>query len=286
MPPETRPSQAWDLAGVAAAFRDACRAELHALKPGNVHVFRGGHGMTVATFERAAEVAAVRLVAGKTVGERIEGSVKASLAAVGVNANLGILLLCAPLAEAALTSAPGESLRTVLRRVLERLTIDDARAAYRAIAAANPGGLGRAEDHDVAEEPKITLRDAMAAAADRDRIARQYITDFEDVFAAAETYRIRPPGREAVEDVYLGLLSLFPDSHVARKFGAETAETVRREATAFSRGLDDRPERERALDAFDLHLKSRGLNPGTTADLTVAAVFAASLQAPPKDRPA
>ncbi|WP_245479521.1 triphosphoribosyl-dephospho-CoA synthase, partial [Hansschlegelia zhihuaiae] len=52
------------MAGVARAFREACRAELHALKPGNVHVFREGHGMTAATFERAAEVAAVRLVAG------------------------------------------------------------------------------------------------------------------------------------------------------------------------------------------------------------------------------
>lgn len=273
------PPDAHDLASVARIFRDACRAELAALKPGNVHVFRDGHGMTVATFERAAEVAAVRLVAGRTVGERIEGAVKASLAAVGVNANLGILLLCAPLAHAALHSVPDEPLRRALGRVLERLSVADAEAAYRAIAAANPGGLGKAREHDVLEPPKVTLGEAMAAAADRDRIALQYVTGFEDVFASAEAYRSRPSGREAVEDVYLGLLSLFRDSHVVRKFGVETAETVRREAAAFSEGLDHQPDRERALDAFDLHLKARGLNPGTTADLTVAAVFAAGLEA-------
>lgn len=281
MRPEPR---GWDLCGVAEAFREACRAELAALKPGNVHVFRDGHGMTVATFEKAAEVAAVRLVSGRTVGERIEGAVRASLAAVGCNANLGIVLLCAPLAEAALDAGPERRIRPMLDRVLARLTVEDAKAAYRAIAAANPGGLGRTEAHDVADAPTITLREAMATAADRDRIALQYASGFEDVFAGAETYRNRGGGREAVEDVYLGLLSLFPDSHVARKFGAETAERVRREAAAFSEGLDDRPERERALDAFDLHLKAGGVNPGTTADLTVAAVFAAKLEAGPPDR--
>jgi triphosphoribosyl-dephospho-CoA synthase len=273
----------WDMAGVARAFRAACRAELQALKPGNVHVFRDGHGMKAETFERAAEVAAVRLVAGRTVGERIEGAVTASLAAVGLNANLGIVLLAAPLAEAALDAGPGEALRSALARVISRLSVADAEGAYRAIAAANPVGLGRADRHDVAAPPTVSLKAAMAAAADRDRIALQYVTDFEDVFAAAETYRTRAPGREAVEDVYLGLLGLVPDSHVARKYGSATAETLRSEAAAFSAGLDARADRHRALDAFDLHLKARGLNPGTTADLTVAALFAAALISGPSD---
>ncbi|MFC3693595.1 triphosphoribosyl-dephospho-CoA synthase [Chenggangzhangella methanolivorans] len=276
MPPKT-----FDLSGVAEAFVAACRAELSALKPGNVHKFRDGHGMTVATFERAAEVAAVRLVAGTTVGERIEGATRASLGAVGLNANLGIVLLCAPLAHAAL-NAHGRPLKSSLDHVLKRLTVEDAEAAYRAIAAANPGGLGRTDEHDVAEPPRITLLEAMAAAAGRDRIAQQYVSGFEDVFAAARAYRAKAPGREAVEDLYLGLLALFPDSHVARKFGAETAEALRREAAAFSEGLDFRADRERALDAFDLHLKARGLNPGTTADLTVAALFTAALLEGPK----
>ena len=275
------PPEAFDLSGVAEAFVASCRAELSALKPGNVHKFRDGHGMTVATFERAAEVAAVRLVAGTTVGERIEGATRASLAAVGLNANLGIVLLCAPLAHAAL-NAHGRTLKASLDHVLSRLTIADAEAAYRAIAAANPGGLGRTDEHDVAEPPRITLREAMAAAADRDRIAQQYVSGFEDVFAAARAYREKAPGREAAEDLYLGLLALFPDSHVARKFGAEAAESLRREAAAFSEGLDFRADRERALDAFDLHLKARGLNPGTTADLTVAAIFTAALLEGPK----
>ncbi|GLK75955.1 triphosphoribosyl-dephospho-CoA synthase [Methylopila jiangsuensis] len=263
---------------VAQAFRAASRAELQALKPGNVHVFRPGHGMTAATFERAAEAAALPLATGATVGARIEGATLASLAAVGCNANLGIVLLCAPLSEAALTRRDGESLTDALDRVLGGLTLVDAEAAYRAIASANPGGLGASARQDVRAAPTVTLRGAMAQAADRDRIAAQYVTGFADVLASAQAYAAKTPGPAAVEDVFLDLLARLPDSHVARKFGPEAAESLRDEAAAFLAALPAEPEARRAaLDAFDLDLKTRGLNPGTTADLTVAAVFAASL---------
>ena len=50
---------------------------------------------------------------------------------------------------------------------------DDASEVYRAIRLANPGGLGSAEEQDVAAEPTITLLEAMRLAADRDGIARE-----------------------------------------------------------------------------------------------------------------
>ena len=43
---------------IAAAYRDACLAELVALKPGNVHVFAAGHDMTMADFEASAQASA------------------------------------------------------------------------------------------------------------------------------------------------------------------------------------------------------------------------------------
>ena len=39
---------------VRSAYLAACRAELQALKPGNVHVFAAGHGMSIADFETSA----------------------------------------------------------------------------------------------------------------------------------------------------------------------------------------------------------------------------------------
>src|SRR5258708_40123989 len=85
-------------AALREAFRAACAGELRALKPGNVHVHAGGHGMTVADFERSAEVAAAPLCRpGAAVGARIRDAVAATRAAVSVNTNLGIVLLAAPL---------------------------------------------------------------------------------------------------------------------------------------------------------------------------------------------
>ncbi|MEP9356776.1 triphosphoribosyl-dephospho-CoA synthase [Xanthobacter sp. KR7-65] len=263
---------------VAAAFRAACRAELQALKPGNVHVFAAGHGMETAQFERAADAAAPAIArTALPVGARVLAAVEASLAAAGCNTNLGILLLCAPLAAAAQMDGT-DDLSTRLTGVLDGLDRTDADAAFRAIAAASPGGLGAATEADVHKPAQVTLGAAMALAAARDSIARQYTTGFADIFAlGVPPLAAEPTARGPVEEAYLAFLATLPDSHIARKFGSETAERVRTEAEALRRTLPGLGPNERhdALLAFDAALKARGLNPGTSADLTVASIFAA-----------
>lgn len=265
----------------AAAFTAACRAELQALKPGNVHVFAAGHGMEVAHFEQAADAAAPEIAAsGLTVGARIRGAVDASLAVAGCNTNLGIVLLAAPLVAAALAPLSG-SLRQRLDSVLSHLDQADADAAFQAIAAANPGGLGTAPEADVHGPASLTLSAAMALAAPRDRIASQYVTGYADIFEiAVPMLDGDPTAPEMVEKAYLALLSRLPDSHIARKFGLAQAEQVQAEADRLRATLDRCEHRERraALAAFDASLKARGLNPGTTADLTVAAILAVLLE--------
>lgn len=266
-------------AEIARAFEAACRAELSALKPGNVHIFAAGHGMEVAQFEHAAAAAAPAVAeADLNVGARIEAAVQASLAVAGCNTNLGIILLCVPLAAAA-EQGPGD-LQARLRAVLDSLDVADAQGAFRAIVAANPGGLGAVPDADVRASPTITLKAAMAMAAGRDSISRQYVTGFEDIFSlGVPALGERPLARERVEAAYLAFLATFPDSHLARKFGTAAAEAVQAEAQtvrAQVEGLEGQ-QRHDLLLAFDGRLKARGLNPGTTADLTVASIFASLL---------
>ncbi len=264
---------------VAEAFHAACLAELSALKPGNVHVFAAGHGMETAQFEAAAAAAAPAIaVTGRMVGARVLAAVEASLAVAGCNTNLGIILLCAPLAVAAESAGP---LRERLALVLDGLDLADAGNAFRAIAAASPGGLGAADEADVRAPASVTLREAMAVAADRDAIARQYVTDYADLFALGVPVLAGGPlERERIEDAYLAFLGTLPDSHIARKFGADQAEAVRREAEALRGRLGglSPSARHDALLAFDTSLKARGLNPGTSADLTVASIFAALIE--------
>jgi triphosphoribosyl-dephospho-CoA synthase len=261
------------------AFLAACRSELEALKPGNVHVHGEGHGMTVKDFLASAAAAAPALCrAQSSVGRRIRDAVAASWAAVPRNTNLGIILLAAPLIAAA-ESGTGK-LRDRVMRIVEALTVSDAADCFAAIAQANPAGLGRVPAQDVATAPTDTLRAAMMLAAERDRIARQYATGYEDVFALgvariAEGRRLGHPAPWTTTLVYLDFLTSFPDSHIARKYGMETAERVRREADALTRRLPSEPEAAfPLLLEFDRDLKARGLNPGTSADLTVASLLA------------
>src|SRR5437868_852878 len=134
-------------AAVEEAFRSACAEELAAPKPGNVGLHAAGHRMTADDFLHSAAAAAPHVcAAGAPLGQRILGAVTATRAAVGQNTNLGIVLLCAPLAMAAET-APAD-LRAALATVLDSSDLADADVVFRAIALAAPGGLGDAPRHD------------------------------------------------------------------------------------------------------------------------------------------
>ncbi|CAA2159611.1 2-(5''-triphosphoribosyl)-3'-dephosphocoenzyme-A synthase [Methylobacterium brachiatum] len=257
---------------IGTLYRAACLAELEALKPGNVHAYAAGHRMVVADFVTSADVSAPELArAGAGIGERVRAGVAATLAAVGQNTNLGILLLCAPLAAAA------EQGRSVAA-VLDALEATDSEAVFAAIRLANPGGLGRAERHDVTSDAPPSLRAAMAEAAGRDRIARAYDTGFSDIAAIglpalAEARAASLDPTWCTTAIHLAYLRSVPDSHIARKAGPSVAEAVRREVDTMLANLNlaDRPVD--TLLALDASLKARALNPGTSADFTVATVF-------------
>lgn len=266
--------------GIAGAYLAACQTELRALKPGNVHVHAAGHGMTVGQFLASAEATAPILAQpGLSVGERIHRAVTATRAAVGCNTNLGIILLAAPLAQAALSGAG--PLRDRLRRVLAGLTVADAELTFRAIALAAPAGLGRVEGHDVHAPATVTLLAAMREACGRDRIAMQYATGYADVFETGvprlgDLMDRGTSCEEAAERLFLDFLATVLDSHVIRKYGVDTAEKVRRLASELRKDTQNDYAftliRTR-LGELDLELKYNGINPGTTADIVVGSLF-------------
>ena len=143
-------------------------------------------------------------------------AVEATRAACGQNTNLGIVLLAAPLAAAAeAAGAAGGRAR------------GHARGRSPSRTRRSPTGRSvwprprprRSGQHDVREEPEVTLLAAMRAAADRDRIARQYATGFEDVFdiGVAQAGACRAAGWSeawATSAAFLAFLAAFPDTHV------------------------------------------------------------------------
>lgn len=276
-----------------ACFLHACRLDVAVRKPGNVSVVAPGHGMDAQMFVASAQAAAAPLFeAGARVGPRIEAAMAASRAAAGCNTNLGIVLLCAPIAAAVERTqwpASAQPLRAAVEAVLADLDVADARAAFRAIVLADPGGLGHAPEQDVRAVPDIDLRAAMALAAARDRIAAQYANGYADLFELAlpalqpgfTPMRLKADLQTdaataaCVQRVYLLLLGVMPDSHIVRKHGESVAHTVMRSAQAWRTRV--MPEADPAFAAWDQSLKARGINPGTSADLTVATLLLAGL---------
>jgi triphosphoribosyl-dephospho-CoA synthase len=274
---------------IAALAQLACLLEVSAPKPGNVSPGRHFADLTYEDFLTSAVAIgpAFTRVADQSLGATIRQAIEMTACWTKTNTNLGIVLLLAPLAKAA-TMARGGELRGALHRVLDETTVEDARDVYAAIRRASPGGLGRSETQDVANEPDVTLLEAMRLAADRDGIAREYETTFAVTFehGAPALARARADGLswgDAVVETYLSLLARSIDTHIVRRTGAAAAERVSAQARAVleAGGVRSAAGRQ-AVEEMDRAMRDarNSNNPGTTADLTAAAIFVTLIAGP------
>lgn len=285
-------------ADIAAAAQLACLLEVSAPKPGNVSP-NDAFGDTAYDhfLASAAAIGSPLGTAGtRPLGQTIHLAIQATRRWTTANTNLGIVLLLAPLAQAAaacVASAdappalpiPNHALRTAVRRVLAATTVDDARDTYAAIRLASPGGLGSVERQDVASEPTVTLTDAMRLAAHRDGVAREYATDFDTTFQVGVPVLVaaRRDGlgwSDAIVETFLTLLAQRADTHIARRGGIALADDVTRRARAALDAGGVRSSTGRAaVAAMGVSLREKGnvTNPGTTADIVTAVIFVALL---------
>ncbi len=274
------------------AWLHACELDILTFKPGNVSVYAAGHDMTAEHFRVSASVSAKPITDfALSLGEKIFYSIRDTYDAVGCNTNLGIVLLCAPLIQGLQTLLSNQknavSLREQVSVVLDATSITDADWVYQAIRIAKPGGLGYADQQDVAEQPQVTLQQAMCLATDKDRVAYQYANDYKDIFEyGVPCYRqaLSRYGDErwATLSVYASFLASIPDSLIERKHGKRFTRMVASRMTLVNQQLQefspDKPEHLFSiLKEVDAEFKAAGINPGTTADLTVTSVFAERL---------
>src|ERR687892_2502031 len=233
---------------VVRAAQLACVLEASAEKPGNITPSHDFDDTSYEDMLRSGIALGPELgrAGERGIGETVLASVRASRDAAGANTNLGIALLLAPLARAALGGGP---LRERLGDVLRALTVEDARAAYAAIRLAGAGGLDEPVEHDVRSEPTVGFRDAMAGAAERDSVASEYVTDYAVTFDTGVPALVAALGdglamREAIVELHLRLLDQVPDTLIARKRGADAAARVsaggREEAAARGGGTTPR----------------------------------------------
>jgi triphosphoribosyl-dephospho-CoA synthase len=252
-------------------------------KPGNVDRERDLPDLRFEQFLAGAVGAREGLALAESgpVGDAFETAVAGMADASGTNTQFGCLLLLTPLVRAACRS-DGELAPEDASTVVEATTVDDAAAFYRAFEHANvavqdpPEGM---DDLDVrrgaaavpaVRERDLTLRDVMELSADHDANAREWLEGFPRVFrAAARIEAGTGPVADRAADAFLALLAEAPDTLVATEHGDEVAQDVQERALDLQ-GADVERVRE-----FAAALVDRGVNPGTTADLTAAALFVA-----------
>jgi triphosphoribosyl-dephospho-CoA synthase len=259
----------------------ACMLEATARKPGNVHRAANFEDCSYLDFLLSAQAIAAPMDRARErgVGVAVLESVRATRRLTRSNTNLGMILLLAPLAVA----FEREPLREELTAVLEGLTLDDARHVYEAVRLAEPGGLGTASEQDVAEEPTVTLAEAMRLGAARDVVARQYINGYTEVFEhilprLCEGLLNGWPLETAIIWTFLKFLAANPDTLIVRKRGADVANHVSSLAERVLQiGWPDTAEGRRSLRDLDRWLRGEGhaRNPGATADLVAAGLFVA-----------
>jgi triphosphoribosyl-dephospho-CoA synthase len=266
---------------IATWVETACRMEVMSPKPGNVSPGREYADSTVHDFLESAKAIAPELALADTrpLGDSILASLVQTRRVVSHNTNLGIVLLIAPLA-----AVPAESsLAEGIDAVLSTTTIEDSLKVYEAIRLAQPAGLGEVAEQDLREAPTANLRDCMKLAAARDMIARQYSNGFDEILKKGLSWLDLAGRRAELQPNQIALLAVqllaeFGDSLIARKCGQETSDLVQQRAQeVLNSGWPERHGSEHLLLEFDAFLRRDGnrLNPGTTADLVAAILFAA-----------
>ncbi|MEM3546281.1 MAG: triphosphoribosyl-dephospho-CoA synthase [Candidatus Bathyarchaeia archaeon] len=313
------------VAGQLAATLEVCGWP----KPGNVHrtsdfpdtrfehFIAGSISLGPVLWETAFKAVSLKL--GETSEVKIGSLIKRAVLNVkawhrGGNTHLGVILLFIPMAAAVgMTLAASSNInipdfRENFARIMESTTCEDATEVYDAISQAGPGGMGqvlggKAPDLQNSEaerlllEGNLTLYDVMEVAAEWDTIARELVSSLPITctvgFPILQTlYSESKDINVATVHTYLKLLSLYPDSFIARKvglkytsnvaeavkIGMKTAEEISEKAGKILQlgGLKT-PEGRRELFKFDVELKMKKLNPGTTADLTASSLMLAIL---------
>jgi len=234
-------------------------------------------------------------------GRLIYRAVEATRNSVGINTNLGTLLLLVPLAIALhqsrcaadkkLPTVNPSQLENATRKVLQQLNKSDSQWVYKAIVLASPGGLGSSDKMDVRDsKAPDDLREAMQLASPLDWIARCYTDNFEALFqeiAPAILQEAQECGdvSEGVRRFQVRWLAEHGDSLVLRKQGEHENKQLKLRAAKVAYALDILSDQERQqlviapfekqwlqLDRW-LRAKGNRRNPGTTADLIAAALF-------------
>ena len=240
-------------------------------KPGNVdrcHDYPETHlehFLASILFARPA-LEEAELGAGR-IGEIIGHAVRQTNSHQGGNTHFGAFILLIPLVY-------GRTIEGAMKAI-EKTDTSDAVAFYRAFALTKVHT--NADDELDVNDPKslavlrerdMTLLDVMQHSAVHDMVAREWVMGFPLTRRGADLLRQFGSGRQAIVRMFITLLAQEPDTFIIKKHGSAVAQETMRKARDVLDGKE-------TLARFDQDCIDRDINPGSIADITIAAIFIA-----------
>ncbi len=201
------------------------------------------------------------------IGEIIGHAVRDTNCHLGGNTHFGAFLLLIPLLYGG--DIPGAI------RAAGKTDTSDAVAFYKAFALTSVK-MNATDEIDVNDphaltlirDREMTLLDIMEHSSANDMVAREWVTGFPRVRRGADLLKQIGPGRQSIVETFLTLLASEPDTFIAKKHGNDVArETMLRARDVLDGKL--------SAQQFDEDCIARDINPGSTADILIGALFIA-----------
>ncbi len=202
----------------------------------------------------------------------------------GGNTHFGAFILLIPLVIAAGKCENKTCLKEQVQQVVKETTVKDAIEFYRAFSEAKVKvkpvddlALGDAASLDKIQARGLTLFNMMEISRGYDIIANEWVNNFQKTFECSELIRnkIKKHGiNDAVVLTFMELLSSNKDTFIQTKFDSKKAEQISMRAREILQKGDIGEIRDK-IHSFDEELLKEGINPGSTADITIAGLFVA-----------
>jgi triphosphoribosyl-dephospho-CoA synthase len=212
------------------------------------------------SFERASEP-------GASVGALIYDAVERTNVHSGGNTHFGAFILLVPLIMG--RDLPGAT------RVVRATTVNDALAFYKAfgmtqvrVLSSDSLDVNDPSALDTIRQQQMTLYEIMGHSSANDMIAREWTNGFKKVRMGADCLKANGRGRNSIVMSFLDLLSDEPDTFIVKKHGREIAEKTMENAREVRNGTLD-------IGTFDRNCINAGINPGSTADIIIGALYIA-----------
>jgi triphosphoribosyl-dephospho-CoA synthase len=201
------------------------------------------------------------------IGEIIGHAVRQTNCHKGGNTHFGAFILLIPLLY-------GGTIKGAMKAIAQTDT-SDAVAFYRAfgLTKVHAPAVDELDVNDpkslaLLRERDMTLLDVMQHSAEHDMVAREWVMGFPLTRRGADLLRQYGNGRESVVQMFLTLLAQEPDTFIIKKHGPVVAKETMQKARDVLDGKE-------TLAHFDQDCIDRDINPGSIADITIAAIFIA-----------